>query len=654
MAVNDIVMGAAGASGPATYVEDVFSTYLYTGNDSTQTITNGIDLSGKGGLVWTKDRTDAVGHRLKDTTLGTTYFLESNSTSAQIFGNYSWQFNSNGYQFTTGNSSFNYLGSNYASWTFRKQPKFFDIVTWTGDGSGSRVVSHALVSQPGFIIIKLTSGVDAWTVAASDGSGNYKFLNLNSTAAAMDTSTQSLVASSSGINVGWISSNWAGVNGNGATYVAYLFAHDAGGFGATGTDNVISCGSWTGTGTTPGPVVTLGYEPQWVMWKRSDAGTEQWHIRDVMRGMPVTASGQDLYADSASATGNTTNEGLIPTATGFQVIGTNTNANTNGGTYIYIAIRRPMKTPTSGTEVFNPNTNYTTISSGKFGVTTGFPVDALWWRKTAATTAAYQNGWMTRLQGTTEDLKPYSNAAAAYNIAPLFDYSTKVAQQAENTGSQIYWSFKRAPSFFDVVCYTGTGVAGTVNHNLGVAPELMIVKQRSSANDGVVYTASSGNGYYLRLFSTSSDSGNTPTAGLLWNNTDPTATVFSVGSGTNTNGSGSTYVAYLFATCAGVSKVGSYTGNGSSQTIPCGFTTGARFVMIKKSTSTAPDRDWFVWDSARGIVSGNDPHLSPNTTAAEVTTDDSVDADASGFIVNQDAATDINVNGVSYIFLAIS
>jgi hypothetical protein len=97
--------------------------------------------------------------------------------------------------------------------------------------------------------------------------------------------------------------------------------------------------------------------------------------------------------------------------------------------------------------------------------------------------------------------------------------------------------------------------------------------------------------------------------------------------------------------------VGSYTGNGSSQTINCGFTTGARFILIKRTDSTG---DWYVWDSARGIVAGNDPHLSLNTTAAEVTTDDSVDAESSGFIVNQVAATNVNVNAASYIFLAIA
>ena len=73
-------------------------------------------------------------------------------------------------------------------------------------------------------------------------------------------------------------------------------------------------------------------------------------------------------------------------------------------------------------------------------------------------------------------------------------------------------------------------------------------------------------------------------------------------------------------------------------------------MMIKRTDSTG---DWYVWDSARGIVSGNDPRLSLNNTAAEVTTDDSIDPDNSGFIVNQVSATNINVSSATYIYLGM-
>jgi len=134
--------------------------------------------------------------------------------------------------------------------------------------------------------------------------------------------------------------------------------------------------------------------------------------------------------------------------------------------------------------------------------------------------------------------------------------------------------------------------------------------------------------------------------------------VFTVGTGGSTNAGAGNYVAYLFASRPGVSRVGSYTGNGgtagsagTSQTINCGFSTGARFVLIKRTDSAG---DWYIWDTIRGIVAGNDPRLSLNSTASEVTTDDSLDPDNTGFIVNQLAATNINVTGATYIYLAIA
>jgi hypothetical protein len=235
---------------------------------------------------------------------------------------------------------------------------------------------------------------------------------------------------------------------------------------------------------------------------------------------------------------------------------------------------------------------------------------------------------------------------------------------ANNTGYQISsgfsgfssvnWNFRRAPGFFDVVCWTGGATLSFVNHNLGVVPELIITKYRGGIRSwGVAYGMGATTWNFISLNNVDSGA-NYPydvagfTAFGLW--TQPTATqmVFRSPLGGN---SGDAMVGYIFATLAGVSKVGSYTGNGSSQTINCGFTGGARFVMIKRTDSTG---DWYVWDSARGIVAGNDPHLSLNSTTAEVTTDDSVDTDSTGFVVNQVAATNVNVNTATYIFLAIA
>jgi hypothetical protein len=137
-----------------------------------------------------------------------------------------------------------------------------------------------------------------------------------------------------------------------------------------------------------------------------------------------------------------------------------------------------------------------------------------------------------------------------------------------------------------------------------------------------------------------------------WNDTAPTASVFTVGGVGAVNVSAAyTYVAYLFATVAGVSKVGSYTGTGTTNQINCGFTGGARFVLIKRTDSTG---DWYVWDSARGIVAGNDSYLLLNSTAAEVTNTDYVDTYSAGFEISSTAPAAINANGGSFIFFAVA
>ena len=209
--------------------------------------------------------------------------------------------------------------------------------------------------------------------------------------------------------------------------------------------------------------------------------------------------------------------------------------------------------------------------------------------------------------------------------------------------------FRRAPGFFDVVCYTGTGVATTVSHNLGVAPELMIVKKRSSSSfsNWAVYVSSLGNGNRLLLDVISAVSA----APAFWNSTTPTSSVFTLGTSATVNESSSTFVAYLFATVAGVSKVGSYTGTGTTKQIDCGFTGGARFVLIKRTDSTG---DWYYWDTARGMVAGNDPYLLFNSAAAEVTSTDYVDTYSAGFELSSTAPAALNANGGSYIFLAIA
>ena len=646
--MSALKFAAVGAPAAAVvYVEDVFSTYLYTGNGATQTITNGIDLSTKGGMVWTKNRNATQGNAVFDTVRGNTKYLLTQTTDGQQTSTDDiTSFLSTGYTLgnnvTTGNTNFGTY--TYASWTFRKQPKFFDIVTYTGNSVEPRLISHNLGSLPGMIIIKRTNSATAWPVYHRSLGAN-KFVNLNNTAISDTGDFYNAVPTSTNFSV---SSN-ASVNISGGTYVAYLFAHDAGGFGLTGTDNVISCGTYTGVGANLN--INLGYEPQWVMIKCTTDAVN-WIIFDTMRGLPTSGNGKDLYPNVTDAEGD--NSALSITSTGFLArTGIDGQVNATGRSYIYIAIRRgPMKVPTTGTSVFLPLTD---SSVGGTIETVGFPVDLQIYKARSIVDSFY---WNDRLRGintnSTNAARPYLISSGTDAEASAIGLSTSVGNTTYAKGSgwsgasTLMYNFRRAPGFFDEVCYAGTGVAKTETHNLQAVPELMIVKSRAGiGRDWAVYIASMGNNYFACL----NDGSFQGSSSTMWNDTTPTSSVFTVGTNLRTNNSGQTYVAYLFATCAGVSKVGSYTGNGTTQTINCGFATGARFVLIKRTDLAG---DWYVWDSARGIVAGNDPHLSLNTTAAEVTTDDSVDTASSGFIVNQLAATNINVSAATYIFLSCS
>jgi len=660
--------GEFAKSGPVNYIEDVFSTWLYTGNGSTgQTIANGIDLSTNGGMVWAKSRSNAQTGFIFDTSRGSGKYLIPSATNASANGTPNGvTFLTNGFSTVDGIAPTfanlcNQSGYTYASWTFRKQPKFFDVVTYTGNGSTSQSISHSLSSTPRFIVVKSTStSATNWKVLAWDGT-NYQLLYLNLTNAGANVGTLTSYVSSTSIDYGGISTNVeSGFNTNGQTYVAYLFAHDAGGFGLTGTDNVISCGSYTGDGTTDGSyLVSLGYEPQWVLVKRTDSSTNGgWHMIDTMRGMPTATSASSitalLLANTSAAEVLDSTGG--PKATGFSPVASLTN--TNAATYIYIAIRRgPMKVPTLGTSVFN-SLLITGNGANRTVTGVGFPADLF---HSKARNIGFANSFYDRLRGATKELVPNSTAIENTDATSLtgFDVQDGVRLGTDSVGNAtvnypggydyVEHYFRRAPSFFDEVCYTGNNVSGrAITHNLAAVPELMIVKSRtSSTRDWIVYDATNGATKYMNLNNNSASG-----AGSFWVSTAPTSTVFTVSDSASVNDSAQNYVAYLFATCAGVSKVGSYTGNGTTQTINCGFGAGgARFVLIKRTDSTG---DWYVYDTARGMTVLTDPYLFLNSVAAEVATLGSVTTVSTGFALNSTILAAINVSAGTYIFLAIA
>ena len=659
-----LMSAAGGAAADRIYVDDVFSTFLYDGTGSAQTITNGIDLSGEGGMVWIKSRTQTANHSVYDTERGALKSVETNTGAGESTGVSTGDltaFNSNGFSIGTNyGQTVNTSGENYCSWTFRKCPGFFDVVTYTGNGS-DRDISHSLGSEPGSIWIKRTDQSESWIVYhrslhPGGGSGSTEhFSKLELESSGGQFGATRLWSSSGGgedhTSTTFHVSSHGSVNQNGGTFVAYIFAHDDQSFGDDGDEAIIKCGSYTGDGTTDGSnTVDLGFEPQWILTKRSDS-SDNWHVCDVLRGQTTDGSTQRLRANTSAAESG--NYGAVPTSSGFKLY----SDNSNNGTFIYIAIRRPHKPPEAATECFDVFTQAGSNSDQLRPGTSGSGVTDLAWIKNITTTS---RNWVTaaRLTGNRSLFLNNDNAART----DVFDTSPNPWDQMSGTelngedsfeainhadSSYVNFHFTRKPGFMDVVTYKGVSASDlTVSHNLGVVPELMIVYNLSENQGSAVYVEAVGNTKTMFL---SVD--NSPEVRDCWNDTSPTATAFTLGNDNKVNNDGDDHVAYLFATLPGISKIGSYTGTGSAQNIDCGFTNGARFIVIKRTDS---DGHWISFDTARGINAGSDPILFLNFDITPVTGNNYVNPLNSGFAIHNTNQVDINASNGTYIFLAIA
>ena len=637
--------GSAGGGG-AVNIEDVFSTHLYDGTGAEHTITNGIDLSGEGGMVWIKETSGSRNHYLFDTERGfnndDAFFISSSNTNAESYTtNFGIKaFNSDGFTLHGDWSGANQSGASFAAWTWRKAPDFFDIVKYTGDRTQNvnnfLTINHNLGSTPGLIIVKCLDDAQSWAVYhRSLSTGNNIFLNLTTASGTYNdfpidpTDTTFTVGSDSRVNF------------TGREYIAYIFAHHDGDgtLGPDGDKDLISCGSYVGNSNTNGPTVDCGFEPQWILIK-SVTDTGSWQIFDIMRGIctaPTGANDPVLYSDLNNAE-DSGNNYLKLTPTGFGLESSSPVINDSGKTYVYMAIGRgPTAVPTDAADVFAIDLSSSNVPM----MTSGFPPDI---SLLYLSNGANDKFFTTRLMG---DGFVRAGTTAGFTNQDQFSSEFTGAFSWEPNLADYYAAmWLRAPGFCDAVTYEGTGANRTINHNLGVIPEMMWVKRTNYTEDWNVYHKDLAATEYMQLNQTS---GKTSSNGTLrWNSTRPTSSVFSVGTHNSINGNNDTYVAYLFATVDGVSKVGSYTGNGTSQNIDCGFSSGARFVLIKRSDSTG---GWQFWDTERGINAGAEPRLNLNDNAS-FDNYDFIDPYSAGFSVTSDTA--VNTSGASYIFYAIA
>ena len=407
-------------------------------------------------------------------------------------------------------------------------------------------------------------------------------------------------------------------------------------FGDAEDQNVIKCGSYVGSGSND-LEVNVGFEPSYVLLKNSSSA-DNWYVLDSMRGFIDNGGDNDIFlcADLNQAE-NGYNFGEL-TPTGFRLYGSSSANNASGSTYIYMCIRRSdplvQKPAELGTDVFAMDTGTGSATIPNFD--SGFPVDFAIYRHPAST----GDWWVNARLMHGKELKTSSTDALTTYSGSVFDSNT-----GWNTGqasSAKSWMWKRHAGF-DVVTYDGNAQAGrAIPHNLSKTPEMIWLKSTSHTFSWVIgHKALDGgtNSWEHNLYFDTNDETDYP----FWNDTAPTATHFTVGSDNYVNDSYREYLAVLFASVDGISKVGSYDGSTSNVAVNIGFQ--PRFIILKKFTGSS---SWAVFDSLRGMGSGNDQYLRLESTVTQYAYD-YLDISSTGFTITEN---DWRVNGQKYIYYA--
>jgi hypothetical protein len=304
--ILDLILGMGQPSGGL--ITDLFNAQVYSGNASIRTIVTDLDEA-SGALVWSKAMGSTAAPAFADTVQGVGKILATSSAAPQVSGSTGVVngFLSNGHSFSAGvgSTSFNSNLVDYVNWTFRKAPKFMDIVTYTGNGA-NRTIPHNLGVAPGFMLIKRLDGISTNWMVYGNYVGASAYMVFNTTAGAV-SSALAWNSTSPTDTVFSLGSN-SDVNTNSGSYQAYLFAND----------ELIKCGS-----AFANVHVNLGWPPQFLLYKNVSVG--DWIMIDEARG-----SGNKLTNAAAVEAPQTA---VTFDSTGFTI--------TTAGNYQYLAIKAP-------------------------------------------------------------------------------------------------------------------------------------------------------------------------------------------------------------------------------------------------------------------------------------------------------------------------
>ena len=322
---------------PNSDVNEFFNTTLYTGSGAEKNIITGMNLQDNEGLVWIKGRNNTYNHALYDTTRGAFNVVSSNTSEAQVNEGAGYfglgAFNPDGFRIGT-NVTTNDSGKAYVAWTWKKAPRFFDVVTYTATQQPTDI-PHNLGCQPGWIFVKsITGGSSNWYCYSSTF-GALKFTELNQSsswraAGSGPGTTNNIWNGTEPTDTHFTIGDDIGINNNGVQYVAYLWAEDeqfckVGSYGG---------GSYNGTSDASRTVVDdVGFRPQFVMIKGGNGGF--WCMMDDKRGGSAMIQGESYGGEN-----NPYSNSITFTDDGFIIQGTNGGTNTYPE-YTYLAIAAP-------------------------------------------------------------------------------------------------------------------------------------------------------------------------------------------------------------------------------------------------------------------------------------------------------------------------
>jgi len=641
-----------------------FNVVLYTGTSATHAITG---VGFQPDLVWIKDRSNGENHILNDSTRGASNDLSSNLQNAEANRPTGFvSFDSDG--FTLGTDGGGVVNDStrgpYVAWCWKagggtttagtgtggvssvthqlNQKAGFCITKFTsnnnGGTSGGSTVTHGLDSAPDLIFMKAINTTQAWWVWHNSFTSGNDYLQLQADA-----------AKGSSVNV------WNGTapdatkvtlgawNSQGFQFIMYAFKSKAG---------YSSFGSYTGNGSTNGPIVNTGFEPAFVIIKRTDS-IDNWSMTDNARNT-TNPRNKALYPNLTQSE-LTSGYSVNYLSNGFQIADSGAGVNASGGTFLYIAFASDASTAPALPDSF-ANKLYTGTGSANSISGLGFG-PSLTWIKIRSTTNSHS--WTDSVRGNDLVLQSNETSAEASGQITLdsdgFTIGDGNALRNSNGATYVAWNWKansiptintdgtiqslvsaNQAAGFSIIQYTGTGANATVGHGLSSAPNCIITKRLDAIEGWLVWFSSLPASNYMYL--NSSGIGGTDTNAYK----TISSTTNQIGSDGTVNASGGEYISYVFHSVSGFSKMGTYTGTGATHAI-----TGVGFqpdwIMGKETDGVD---SWEMVDSARGI----NKMVYANGNNAEVTNTNFTSFDSDGFTLS--SATSINQSGQTYIYMA--